>query len=462
MGRSTSVTVALVIIGVLVGVSGDGQAPSTAAQHTGHIIYVGQQGSYLHRLLEEAGLRVVHSDIVPALEALQDTKCLVIDDDAGPTVGDGTTVEMFLHGGGGVCLVGASVLRLGGARESAVRADVKPISGWLGVAEFYDETYEYESAVVLVERPFGTPLRAGEHLYARPGGFRCLIAGSPGAGKRFEEIVGLPRGLGSHNVAGFANRYEQGRIYWQAICPDDPNYPQAERLFVAAVQWASSRALPVPEATEVAYVGHHGSYLHRLLQAEGLGPAQTDSLPVERELQHVNCLVIDDVVGLTTDGGETVRGFLRAGKGVCLVGRAALSLAGARQPGWGLTARVGPIADWLGVGDFRMTEAESAEVLVDRPFGTLFRAGQRIYTRPGGLTCLYVGYDPGELMEPIMGSPWGFGNYSVIAFSSKYGEGRVYWQAFCPDDPNYPEAGRLFVSAVRWAGKLTSPPRQDR
>jgi hypothetical protein len=455
------------VISLVAEASEDKPAPSTAAVNVGHILYVGQRDSYLYQLLREAGLRVVQTDTVPALGALRDASCLVIDDVASPTAGDGATIRNFLRGGGGVCLVGLSILRLGGAGEAGggIPADVKRISDWLGVAEFYMGTHE--SATVLVERPFGTQLGAGERLYARPGGFRCLApARAAERGKGFEEILGLPipYGFGDHDIAGFANRYEEGRVYWQSLCPDDPNYPQAGRLFVGAVEWAGRQAVPPQERAEVVYVGERDSYLHRLLQGEGLRVAQTDAMPTLGELQGARCLAIDEVVGLTAEDGATVRSFLRGGGGACLVGRSVLRLGGAEDPGWGYHANVNCISDWLGAAEFYMGDNESAVALVDHPFGAPFRAGEGLYSRPGGFRCLNPspGTEAGKLSEEIVGLPWGFGNHSVAAFTSRYGAGRVYWQSLCPDDPNYPQLGRLFVAAVRWAGEQAPNPEAQR
>lgn len=252
-----------------------------------------------------------------------------------------------------------------------------------------------------------------------------------------------------------------------------------DRFAEVAYAWAGGEvaegATGAVAVRGIVYVGPRGSYVQQLLQSANLDVTQRPALDDPEVLAAASCVVVDDATVLDPSLAPVLEGLLRAGKGVCLTGETPMSLAQASRPG---PARMGTrdlstISQWFGVtqlgepGAAGWSRRDTVEVIAGttRPFGTTYARGQQLYRQLAGANwlCFRLDYPRGNRVVPIAlagVSNWhGYG----VAFSNRYADGRLYWQSFVPDEPDWRQLGKLFVAAVRWAaGDPVAEPRAPR
>lgn len=145
--------------------------------------------------------------------------------------------------------------------------------------------------------------------------------------------------------------------------------------------------------------------------------------------------------------------YIRKGGGVVVIGTVPDALATSIRPGQELA----PIASWFGASQlydsYYGAERGSLAINVNNPVGSKLRSGDQIFAYIANDHLPSVGDQ--ELADTTgVVARWSFdhGNPGggVGAFTNRYGEGRVYWQAV-PTSPNYPKLQELFLAGIRWA-----------
>lgn len=195
----------------------------------------------------------------------------------------------------------------------------------------------------------------------------------------------------------------------------------------------------------------------KIAKATGLAVDIVAEIP--SDLSKYSCLMLSKGGASRPGSSATIERYLRAGKGVVLIGSEPVWLAGGTYDPdddyqWGLSN----ISSWLGFSKLVVSRGflinrDTTTLTQNKPLNSELPKGEKLFSYNGRGN--YLGVSPSGMSETaIQMATWAsFDDNDSKTCSmvyQRYGEGRVFW-TFAASHPNYPRLQELLVAGILWA-----------